>query len=339
MNILLTSVGRRSYMVDYFKEALQSVGGKVYAANSEQNSPALYTADEYVISPLIYDEKYESFILNYCLKNDISVLISLFDIELPKLSTLKDKFKKNGILIIVGDSWLTEMANDKWQTFQFLKANNFLTKDVYLNLPDCKTALKNKLLDFPVFVKPRWGMGSIAVYKAYSIEELDFYFNAVKKVITNSYLKFESALDFENSVIIQPAFLGFEYGLDIINDLNGDYQTTIVKRKIAMRSGETDAATTVFEPILEQLGKEISNLTKHPANMDVDVFFDGTEAYVLELNPRFGGGYPFSHMAGVNLPEAIIKWYNMEKVEISSCLKPKIGITSMKGISMITQIS
>ena len=41
MNILLTSAGRRTYLVDYFKEALCMAGltGLVHAANSE-NSPA-----------------------------------------------------------------------------------------------------------------------------------------------------------------------------------------------------------------------------------------------------------------------------------------------------------
>ena len=28
----------------------------------------------------------------------------------------------------------------------------------------------------------------------------------------------------------------------------------------------------------------------------------------LEMNPRFGGGYPFSHTLGANFPLAIIEW-------------------------------
>ena len=45
---------------------------------------------------------------------------------------------------------------------------------------------------------------------------------------------------------------------------------------------------------------------------------------VLELNPRFGGGFPFSYEAGVNYPLAIIKWLRGETVD-SSILQPRYG--------------
>lgn len=50
MNVLLTSAGRRSYIVDYFKKV--NGIGKVYASNSAYTI-ALKRADGYFISPLI----------------------------------------------------------------------------------------------------------------------------------------------------------------------------------------------------------------------------------------------------------------------------------------------
>ena len=38
----------------------------------------------------------------------------------------------------------------------------------------------------------------------------------------------------------------------------------------------------------------------------------------------FGGGYPFSHLAGVNLPMAIIKWLKNEFVDINDLFNCKI---------------
>lgn len=336
MNVLLTSAGRRNYMVEYFKEVLQPYAGKVFAINSDLDSPALWEADFSAKSPLIYDSDYEDFIFNYCVNNKINIVISLFDIELPVLSKLKNKFASFGITILVADEWFTEISNDKWKTYRFLNENGFKTEPTFQDLSGFLRAHNEGSADFPVYIKPRWGMGSISVFKAEDIEELKFYYEKTKKEIQRTYLKYESSLDVENSILIQVALKGQEYGLDVINDLEGNYQTTIVKKKLAMRSGETDAAITVDEPFLENLGQKLANLSKHPANLDVDVFFDGNVACILEFNPRFGGGYPFSHQAGINLPKAIIKWYLNEKVE-KQLLKPKIGVKSMKGINMITE--
>ena len=64
MNILLTSAGRRTYMVKYFKNALGG-SGKVFASNSVLTN-TLLQADEYVLTPYIYDNKYISFLVDYC---------------------------------------------------------------------------------------------------------------------------------------------------------------------------------------------------------------------------------------------------------------------------------
>lgn len=62
-NILITSVGRRSYMVQYFKEALGN-SGEVHVSNSSTITPAFRLADKAVKSPLIYDKDYIPFLLN-----------------------------------------------------------------------------------------------------------------------------------------------------------------------------------------------------------------------------------------------------------------------------------
>ena len=50
MNILLTSVGRRTYLVEYFKNELKSYQGAVHASNSVMTF-SLKKADKFVITP------------------------------------------------------------------------------------------------------------------------------------------------------------------------------------------------------------------------------------------------------------------------------------------------
>ncbi len=334
MNLLLTSVGRRSYLVEYFKKALEGQG-KVFVANSTALSPAFLVADEAVIVPEIYDPHYIPFLLRYCAEKDIKAIISLFDIDLPILARHKQDFEGIGTKVLVSDSDFIDICNDKWKTYQFLKKNGFQTPETYLELDKAKQDLMDRKLHYPLMVKPRWGMGSIAVYEADNEAELDVLYLKIKRDIEKSYLKYESAQNMEESVIVQEKIDGQEYGMDVINDLEGRYINAIVKMKRAMRFGETDCAMTVEEPVIRELGEEIAKISHHIGNLDVDLFKtqDGT-CYVLEMNARFGGGYPFSHMAGVNLPQAIVNWLSGKPAE-ESLFIPRIGVSGQKDIKII----
>ena len=313
MNLLITSVGRRSYLVEYFKKEMKNIG-KVYVSNSTDITPAFSIADGSIVSPLIYSDDYIPFLLTYCRDKQINFIISLFDVDLYVLAKNKSKFEEIGVKIIVSDEKFVKICNDKWLNYSFLRENSIGVPNTYLSLDDAKNAIKDSILKYPVIIKPRCGMGSLSIYIANDDNELNVLYNKIKDEIKESYLKYEATNDFDNCVIIQEKIDGQEYGLDIINDLNGNYINTIVKKKIAMRSGETDCAEIIDNIEFINLGEKIGHLSKHIANLDVDIIYDGVKYYVLDMNARFGGGYPFSHMAGVNLPGAIIDWVNGKKV-------------------------
>lgn len=330
MNILFTSVGRRTYLIKYFKEALGNTG-KVFVANSDCNSPVFLISDEFVVTPLIYDTEYIDFLLDYCKTKNINAIISLFDIDLPILSKNKKRFESIGIKVIVSNENVLNVCNDKYSTYLFLKKNEFNVPKTYISLDE---AISNNI--YPVIVKPRWGMGSIGIYKADDEAELRIFYKKLYKEIFNTYLKYESSIDNSNAIIIQEMIDGQEYGLDIINDLEGNYQNTIVKKKIAMRSGETDCAMTINMKKLTQIGEKLSVVLNHVGNLDCDLFINNKEEiYVLEMNARFGGGYPFSHLAGVNLPKAIIKWLRNETVDVDKLLTAQPNVIGQKDIEIV----
>ena len=329
MNILLTSAGRRAYMVKYFKEVLKNEG-KVYVSNSDDKSIAFKYADEKIISPLIYDENYIPFLLDFCKKKSIDILISLFDIDLLILARHKKEFDKIGTKVIVSDPQIVEICNDKWKTFQFLKDNGFCVPASYLDLDDVISDIAIGELSYPIIVNPRYGCGSISVSVAYDEEDLRYLLKKINEDIANSYLKYESAVT-DNKVIFQECLKGQEYGADIINDLNGKTQNVIIRKKIAMRSGETDIAELVDEPVIKNVLEKLGSLSKHIANMDCDIFLVNGVPYILEMNARFGGGYPFSHMGGCNLPKAIVEWVKGNTVS-KDMISVETGITGFKEI-------
>jgi len=333
MNILLTSAGRRTYMVNYFKEALKGKG-LVYASNNTLTH-TLKVADRHVISPSIYDNDYIDFLVDYCKTHGISAVISLFDIDLPILSKNRHVFEKEGIKLIVSNEEAISICNDKWKTKLFLDSISIKHPGTYISLSEVKQLISENKISFPLFLKPRWGMGSIGLFEVDNIDELEVFYKKLHKIIFSSYLKHESTQDIENSIIIQEKIQGYEYGLDILNDLNGNYVATVAKRKIALRAGETDIAQIVDNYAFNNISLNISKSLKHIANLDVDCFVTSSgEIFVLEMNCRFGGQYPFSHIAGVNYPLQIIKWINGDTENDPNLLRAKTGIMGCKEIDL-----
>ena len=321
MNILLTSVGRRAYIIDYLRDVYKRLGlaGNIIATNSDMNTTAMSVADKAFESPIIYDEKYIPFLLDICKSEKIDMLISLFDIDLMILAKNKSRFEEMGVKVIVSDENIINICNDKFEMLKYLKKINMPVPKTYIDLEE---ALKGADFDKNSYIlKPRWGMGSLSIFEAENKKELKVLYEKAKRSIQKSYLRFESGADIDRAILIQEKIIGDEYGLDIFNDFKGENLTVTVKRKLAMRSGETDIAKVIENKELEGIGKKIAESLKHIGNLDMDILFDGQKAYIIDMNARFGGGYPFTHSAGVNELEALIRLCKNEKVNDLSVKK------------------
>ena len=184
-------------------------------------------------------------------------------------------------------------------------------------------------------LKPRWGMGSLSIFEAENKKELEVLYEKAKRSIQKSYLRFESNADMNRAILIQEKIKGDEFGLDIFNDFKGENLSVTVKRKYAMRSGETDIAEVTKNSELKAVGKKIANSLFHIGNLDMDILLSDGKAYIIDMNARFGGGYPFTHNAGVNELEAIIRLCSgMELNDLSvkkyGCFAKEITMVELK---------
>jgi carbamoyl-phosphate synthase large subunit len=128
------------------------------------------------------------------------------------------------------------------------------------------------------------------------------------------------------SVLIQERLSGAEYGIDVINDFRGQHVTTFSRRKLQMRGGNTDRAVTIDSPQLATLGRTLGERLGHIGCLDCDVFvFPDSPPVVVDLNPRFGGGVLFSHMAGANLARALVAW-RLGETPSPSALAPRANV-------------
>jgi carbamoyl-phosphate synthase large subunit len=307
MNILITSAGRRTYLIDYFKMALKG-RGKVIVANSIKNSPAMFVADRSYLVPYSWDENYVNELLVICKLQDVRLIISLHDIDVYILSKYKDFFESENIKLLVPDEYIATACLDKLELYKLSNKYGILHCDTYFSLKEVCDKIESGILSFPIMLKPRWGFGSMGLMQVHSLPELLSAYSTLEYKIKKSILVNLPIYEANKAIVIQPMLFCEEFGLNVISDMNKNFKTCLTLKKHEMRSGETFSATTIYDEKLFDFGKRISEMTRHEGIIDVDVLKKNDNYYLLEVNPRFGGHYPFVHQAGADIPSAIIEW-------------------------------
>lgn len=336
MNVLLTSVGRRAYLVDYFRQVIKPLGGKVFAVNTNENATGFLAADDASVVPSSSESDYVDILVDFCRRHKIRLLFSLHDWDAPVIAEARQQFFDVGTLPVIGSTGLLSICLDKYHTFE--KMNK-------LGVPVPRTVLGfeaaiglARTVGFPLIVKPRWGQGSLGLFVVNSDDELKYAYR-LSEITAKKFVSACSEINGSDiQVVVQQCVVGNEYGCDIVNDLSGNYRRNFVKHKLAMRSGETDIAESVFKPEIDKYAEKIGRWSRHLGCMDSDwIIGQNGIPYLIELNPRFGGGYPFTHCAGVNIPLACVNWARGIDND-DWCRNFKIGVRTFKQISLVSRV-
>ncbi len=334
MNILLSSVGRRSYLVKYFKKVLDG-RGQVIATNTIADTTGMLAADKAIVVPCANSPEFIDNLLHICKENNVRLLCSLHDWEAIYIAPHKNLFAAEGVIVLVPEPSVLEACLDKYKSAHFAESIDIVSPKCFIDISSALKAISDKVVHYPLILKPRWGQGSIHMIRVSRKTELINAYELIHSKLKDEGLSYLAGSEIESQILIQQYIDGSEYGVDIVNDLDGQFVACFVKQKLAMRSGETDKAITAYKPKIEKYAKLIAKATRHPGIMDAD-FLESKDGriYLLELNPRFGGGYPFTHAAGANIPAALISWVQDESPK-EEWLKYVFGIKSIKDINTI----
>lgn len=295
INFLILAAGTRNKIVQYFNKTFDGVG-TVVATDASELGPAIYDADKYYIVPPISQPDYIDRILEICIKEHISGVLSLIDPELSLLAKNEKRFKEIGVTIIGSSYDLCEMSLDKMKMYEWLKSHDYKCARSWMDKNDFYKAVDAGEVSFPVFVKPYRGSASISISKAYDKETVDLLFAH------------------DNDLMVQEFMDGQEIGADVYIDLiSGEVVSVFTKKKIKMRAGETDKAVSFKDPLLFRLIERFVREAGYVGQIDIDIFDINGEYYISEVNPRFGGGYPHAYECGVDHMKLILN--NLRGVE------------------------
>ncbi len=298
MNILITSIGQRGYLIEHFKESVKGEHG-IYAADVLKYAPALKNADKAFIMPYASSENYCETLIKICKENSIKAVFSINDIELPYLAMYKEKLKENGINAIICDKDIIDMCTDKYLTYMFCQKNNVGSPNTFL------WSEKNKMLEeigtgklqFPIIAKPRKGSKSIGIH----------FLNNEQELLEDIEMSKESSIPEDEKCIYQETLKGVLIAAHVICNKDGEPLSIVTMKNLTEHFGETYQNTTYRD---EKLFEYVYNAVKPVGAygiIDLNIMQKENGDFVLlEFNPRMSGGYSVSHFSNPDFTKNLI---------------------------------
>lgn len=301
MNILILSAGSRCQLMKYFQQDKNGFD-KVVSTDCSRYAPALYLSDKYYLTPKIHEPNYLQALQDICVQEDIHVILPLNENDLQIMAENRGLFEERGILVAVSGPEAVALCRDKYALFQKLNRLGIPCIQCYEGTEE-SLAEFGETLESPVFVKPRYGAGSIGNMK---VSKLSLLRELIKCR--------------EDELILQPYVDAVEYGVDTYIDFESREVIAIfAKEKIRMRAGETEKSRTVIDKDIFRLVQHTVEKLELMGPVDMDIYYYKGEYHILEINPRFGGGYPHAYECGVNFP------FFLRQNAAGICNNPQIG--------------
>jgi carbamoyl-phosphate synthase large subunit len=282
-NVLLSSAGRRVSLLGFLQEAVAGYGGRVVATDMSPLSAAAHRADVHELVPRCTDAEFVPVMLDLCERHDIGLVVPTIDTELPVLAAARDRFAAIGTRAVVAPPAAIDICADKRLTHEWLVAEGF---------PTVAQATPGEVLaapgdwPFPLIAKPARGSASIGVRTIERVEDL---------------------IGAADDVVVQARAPGHEYTVDVYVDLTGTVVEAVPRRRIEVRAGEVSKGRTERHAAAMKVACHVAErLDGLRGPMNVQIFCDGEDVNVIEINPRFGGGYPLAHHAGAHFAQWLV---------------------------------
>jgi carbamoyl-phosphate synthase large subunit len=288
-NVLVLSAGRRVSLVRAFQAELKKIfpDAKVFAADMNPAlSSACQVADGCFSVPAARTPDYAAAVLALCERHGIGLVLPTIDTELLPLAAAREQFSARGVSLVISSTELVTRCRDKRLTAGLFAAQSVQTPEIY-DPAD---------LRFPCFAKPLDGSRSQNLHVIRTSEQLP------PGLVNDSSMIFMRLIE---------RALYHEYTADMYYDRHHALRCVVPRRRIEVRDGEVSKGVTDKGAVHRFLWERFSVLEGAVGCITLQLFLhrEHDDFLGIEVNPRFGGGYPLSYQAGANFPGWLIREY------------------------------
>ena len=280
-NVLVLSAGRRVELLQAFRRELKArlPTSAVYATDlNPALSAACQVADKAFAVPRVTAEGYMDQLLELCVSQHVGLVVPTIDTELLGLAQARSRFEREGVHLVISDESLIHRCRDKRQTAA-------LFAELGVAVP---RIMQPGELSFPCFAKPYDGSRSVGALKLPTVADLTDVMRADPKLMFMEYI--DASHD--------------EYTVDAYFDRAGRLRCLVPRHRIEVRDGEINKGVTRKNHVYQYLLDRLGHIQGARGCLTLQLFAhpQGHRYAGLEINPRFGGGYPLSYAAGAKYP-------------------------------------
>ena len=287
--------------------ALKESGAFVISVDMLDKSSGFYISDKSYVIPAGTSPRFFQCILDICIDNNVSAVVSVVDEELPHVSLLEE----HGIPVIQPRLPFINLALDKYVCMNQLSQRSIPVPPTYL-----LSEFTNQI-SFPLFLKPRVGRGSRGIARISNSDALRSYIDS-----TNHST---------NNIIVQPYIEGTEYTVSVIITRDGAVHSVVPKR-IIKKDGVTKLAVTENVPAIYELCQVIQSEFSADGPFNIQLIVDkfGTP-YPFEINPRLSTSTTLTSAAGVDELVGLILLF-LDKTSNFNFATPQEGVVLVRQV-------
>lgn len=286
-DILILSAGRRVSLVRLFRGVAAQHGLTVATADMR---PALSAACQdngiCIQLPHVAAPDYADLLEDYCKRENVRLVVPTIDTELPYLAALKRRFASFGCCLAVSDLPLVEHCADKRRTAD-------LFEPLGLKMPDL---MDKDALHYPLIIKPYDGSLSAGISVLRDPSGLTpSHLNNPR----NMFCQYLEPSEFE------------EFTCDAYFDHTNHIRCVVPRLRIEVRGGEVSKGQSVRNNIVPFLTERLAYLNGAIGCLTIQIMRNKrtAELFLIEINARFGGGYPLTAQTGAAYHQWLIEEY------------------------------
>lgn len=278
VNILFLGGAKRVSLGERFNKSAKTIGISLNIFSYELDKYVPISSIAEVIIGLKWnDRKIIKNLLNVISELNINIVLPFVDPAIIIAARLK-KENKN-VFVPVSNESICKVFFDKKKAKDWFVKNGF--------------PVPENMKKLPLIAKPCKGSASKGVVIIRNDRELEYFINNFN----------------QEDYLIQRFLEGEEYSVDCYVSSEREILSVVPRKRVEVTAGEVTKSVTVKDYKIIEMTKKILSRDKFIGPVNIQFIKENKTGrlFVIEVNPRFGGGVIVSIEAGADIPSMILR--------------------------------